>query len=168
MQNYFDHHAFGFWLGLLIVVILVALALLYATIRQEHARTRYESILRSVDSDDIPSMLTEYLVTVRKIALRAEEMEQRVGYLYETLPAMVRHVGLVRFRPFQDTGGNQSFSLALLDGEGNGVVLSALHSRRDHRLYAKPVTGRASTYPLTEEEQRAIRESVAVETGMPM
>ena len=53
-----------------------------------------------------------------------------------------QRVGLVRFNPFEDTGGNQSFALALLDAEGNGWVLSSLHARTGTRVYAKPITRR--------------------------
>ncbi len=70
--------------------------------------------------------------------------------------ACVRHVGLVRFSPFHDTGGDQSFALALLDGRGDGVVLTGLHSRHDSRLYAKPIEGGSSSYSLTTEEREAM------------
>jgi hypothetical protein len=51
----------------------------------------------------------------------------------------------------------------MLDGKGDGVVVSALHSRQDHKLYAKPIQGRTSRYQLTDEEKRAIDESVSVQ-----
>ena len=65
-------------------------------------------------------------------------------------------IGLVRFRAFQDTGGDQSFSLALADGEGNGVIVSALYGRGATRIYAKPVQGWLSPKPLGEEEEQAL------------
>ena len=59
-------------------------------------------------------------------------------------------------------GGDQSFSVALLDGENSGVVISALHTREGNRVYAKPVEkGKAVKYPLTEEEQEAIKKAEA-------
>jgi len=71
----------------------------------------------------------------------------------------VQGVGLVRFRAFQDTGGDQSFALALADGEGNGVVVSALYGRGATRIYAKPVEGWLSPKPLSEEEEAALGEA---------
>jgi hypothetical protein len=62
----------------------------------------------------------------------------------------------VRFNPFADKGGDQSFAVALLDDLGDGVVFTGLHSRTDVRVYCKPVVGGASTYPLTNEEAEAI------------
>ena len=69
---------------------------------------------------------------------------------------MIQRVGVVRFNPFPDTGGNQSFVMAMLDARGDGVVLSSLHSRGGTRVYLKQVTiGRAET-ALSQEEIEAI------------
>ncbi len=69
----------------------------------------------------------------------------------------IHKVGIVRFNPFQDTGSNQSWSIALLDGDTTGVVISSLLSRESARVYAKPVIrGQAKDFPLTAEEKRAI------------
>ncbi len=69
----------------------------------------------------------------------------------------IHKVGIVRFNPFQDTGSNQSWSIALLDGDTTGIVISSLLSRESARVYAKPVVrGQAKDFPFTAEEKRAI------------
>ncbi len=80
----------------------------------------------------------------------------RTMQLEEKAPLNVQHVGIVRFNPFADKGGDQSFAVALLDDHADGVVLNGLHSRNDTRVYAKPIVGGTSTYPLTGEEKEAI------------
>jgi hypothetical protein len=72
---------------------------------------------------------------------------------------------LVRFRAFQDTGGDQSFALALADGEGNGVVISTLYGRGQTRVYAKPVQGWLSPKLLGEEEEQALAEARQIVLG---
>ena len=72
-----------------------------------------------------------------------------------------QRVGLVRFNPFEETGGNQSFALALLDAEGDGWVLSSLHARSGTRVYAKAIRGGRSDAALSEEETAAIRQASA-------
>ncbi|MGQ9457218.1 MAG: DUF4446 family protein, partial [Anaerolineae bacterium] len=67
-----------------------------------------------------------------------------------------QHLGVGRFNPCPDPGGNQSFAIALVDGRGNGVVLSSLHAREGTRVYAKPLKKWESDYALTEEEKQAI------------
>jgi Protein of unknown function (DUF4446) len=65
-------------------------------------------------------------------------------------------VGVVRFNPYHDTGGDHSFAVALLDAAGAGVVISGLYHRDRCRVYAKPVNAWDSTYQLTDEERDAI------------
>lgn len=88
------------------------------------------------------------------------EDEQLVKYL-ETVEARlkkgVRGVGVVRFNPFEDAGSNQSFSIAFLNEEGDGVVISSLYSREKVNVYAKPIKNSSSEYPLSEEEKQAIK-----------
>jgi hypothetical protein len=71
-------------------------------------------------------------------------------------PSALQHVGVVRFNPYHDTGGDYSFAVALLDAAGAGVVISGLYHRDRCRVYAKPVSGWDSSYKLTDEEKDAI------------
>jgi len=71
-------------------------------------------------------------------------------------------IGLVRFNPFKDVGGDQSFALAILNGKNNGVTLSSLFTREGTRAYAKAiVAGESEKHPLTEEEKEAIKIAIA-------
>lgn len=66
--------------------------------------------------------------------------------------------GMIRFNPFKDVGGDQSFSIALLNGKNNGVVISSLYTREGTRIYSKAIlAGKSEKYPLTEEEIEAIK-----------
>ena len=72
----------------------------------------------------------------------------------------IQKVGLIRFNPFKDTGGDQSFILSLIDGNSTGVVISGLYSRSGTRWYAKKVVnGKGVDYDLSEEEKRALKEA---------
>lgn len=73
--------------------------------------------------------------------------------------------GLVRFNPFKDVGGDQSFSIAILNGKNNGFTLSSLFTREGARIYSKAITGGESEkYPLTEEEKEALQIAMRPET----
>jgi hypothetical protein len=73
----------------------------------------------------------------------------------------IQHIGLVRFNPFDDTGSDQSFVIALLDDRRDGIVLSSLHGRANTRLFAKPVEGGESSHALSDEEAQAIRIAIS-------
>ncbi|HPN96601.1 MAG TPA: DUF4446 family protein [Candidatus Moranbacteria bacterium] len=66
-------------------------------------------------------------------------------------------MGMVRFNPFKDVGGDQSFAIALLDGKNNGLTISSLYTREGTRIYSKSISaGKSEKYPLTEEEKEAL------------
>jgi len=71
-------------------------------------------------------------------------------------------VGVVRFNPFKDVGGDQSFAIALLNGKNNGIVISSLFTREGTRIYSKSIlSGKSEKHPLTEEEEQAIKMAIA-------
>ena len=73
-----------------------------------------------------------------------------------TAGVAISHLGLVRFDAFEDTGGAQSFALALIDDDGDGIVLTSLHSRQATRLYIKGIRRGVADSPLSAEEVRAM------------
>jgi hypothetical protein len=74
-------------------------------------------------------------------------------------PQALRHVGVVRYDAFGDMGGRLSFSAALFDDNGNGLVLSSINGRSETRTYAKPLVDLRSDHTLSPEEEDAIREA---------
>lgn len=88
---------------------------------------------------------------------RLARVESQIESVAERSRGAVQHVGVVRFNPFEDTGSNQSFALALLDDHANGIVISSLHSRQNTRLYLKPIAAGRSETALSEEESEALR-----------
>jgi hypothetical protein len=85
----------------------------------------------------------------------------RVNKLASQLEGAMQRVGVVRYNPFEDTGSNQSFVLAMLDGRGDGFVLSSLHSRQATRMFLKPVSAGKADTAVSEEEAEAIRIAAA-------
>lgn len=90
-------------------------------------------------------------------ALAATDRHQQTG-----IEGAVRNVGLVRYDAFEDVGGRLSFSCALLDDHGTGVVMTSINGRHDTRVYAKPVSEGGSPYSLSIEEEEAIRQALAI------
>lgn len=102
-------------------------------------------------------------VTLGALGERLRHLEETVSRLDRAdeevasrLAGRLRTPGVVRFNAFGDMGSDLSFAVALLDDEGDGVVLSAIQGREQSRLYAKPVRAGRSAYPLSPEELRAI------------
>ena len=90
---------------------------------------------------------------------RQAVLEQALKQLEDDSTFATQKVGLVRFNPFEDGGGNFSFCLALLDAHNNGVVLTSMHGRQQNRIYTKRILNGQSDAQLTEEENQAILEA---------
>jgi hypothetical protein len=76
----------------------------------------------------------------------------------------IHKVSAIRFNPFKDVGGNQSFSIALLNGKNSGITITALYTKEGTRVYAKAITaGESLNFPLTEEEKKAIETALLIE-----
>lgn len=147
------------------VLIMIALAIIllaallwqsFTARRLSRLQQRFDALLDGAENPNAAQMLAECLTTVRRTDVAVADLQDHQQQVAQALPRMIRHVGLVRFSPFHDTGGDQSFALALLDGRGDGVVVTALHSRTDSRLYAKPIEQHGSSYSLTAEEREAM------------
>ncbi len=98
---------------------------------------------------------------IRKKFEEILELEDRLDVLVRESKLNIQNVALIRFNPYQDTGGDQSFSLALLDAKGDGLVLTSLHTRSGTRIFAKPVVaGKATTHQFAEEETEVVHKAL--------
>lgn len=95
-------------------------------------------------------------LTAGELGAQVEHLRTRVEALDAHTAAGLRHVAVVRYDAFGDVGGRLSFSAALLDDGGDGVVFSAIHARGECRTYAKGIVEGGSEATLTPEEQQAL------------
>lgn len=120
-------------------------------------RTRRGARLPSSGVTEIDQLLQREASRLDALSAALAEQAAHVRVVDEQGRRAVQRVGVVRYNPFEDTGSNQSFALALLDAEGNGIVLSSLHSRQMTRLYLKAIAAGRSQTALSEEEAEALR-----------
>jgi len=92
----------------------------------------------------------------QKDRLDIEELFRRAKSLEEEGRLHIQKVGLVRFNPFREMGGDHSFSLALLDGKDTGVIVTGLHTRERTRVYMKAIKNGKSELELSEDEKKAL------------
>jgi hypothetical protein len=124
---------------------------------------RLESLTQGSDAASLEGVLGGHMERVRQVVSDVNSVAARAAMLERDLQGVFARVGLVRFNPFEgDTGGNQSFALALLDGRGDGFVLSSLHARAVTRMYAKAITNGSSEAALSTEESEALRQALAM------
>lgn len=143
------------------MVLALVVAVVGLIRRTRRLGTRLESITRGSDDQSLEAVLGSHLDRVRQVVKDVDSVSARTAAVERDMLGLLGRVGLVRFNPFEDTGGNQSFALALLDGRGDGVVVSSLHSRTGTRIYAKAIAGGASDAALSDEETAALKQALA-------
>lgn len=110
---------------------------------------------------DIEALLVQQVADLKLLDTEIQELFEISNRLRELGLRSIHKFSVLRFNPFKEVGSNQSFSLALLDGKNNGVVISSLHTREGTRVYAKPIkNGDADGFPLTDEERQVIQEAL--------
>ena len=119
--------------------------------------SHYSRLARGANNKNLKSILEDLL---SKIDIHNKDIEaikkycdnlQKEGLLH------IQKIGLHRFNPFKDTGGDQSFVLSLVDSSDTGIIISALYSRSGTRWYAKKVVnGKGAEHELTEEEKKVL------------
>jgi hypothetical protein len=142
----------------IVVVALVGLsaAVIVLARRLSRATAAYRSILHESTGTSLGEALDAQAGRVESVQQRLAELDSRYARLETRSRGSLQHIGLVRFNPFNDTGSDQSFAIALLDDEQSGIVVSSLHGRDGTRIFAKPIRAGQATHPLSAEEQRAL------------
>ena len=141
-------------------VAVVSLSLVaWLAIRLRGTEQRYRRLITGVDGANLQQTLEAHVTEVRAAMDCVKELDTLARGLERSGRKHMQRTGFLRFNPFRDAGGDQSFSLALTDGEGNGFVLSSLRSRDNSLVYGKPLVGWNSLYPLTDEEKQAIEKA---------
>jgi hypothetical protein len=152
--------------GVLGALIIGLAAYAFVQARRLHTATQaYRSLVSDSQGGSLQQMLDAHLGKVVEVGAQLERLSQLHEYLEVRSRGSLQHVGLVRFNPFEDTGSDQSFAIALLDDRRDGIVLSSLHGRGQTRVFAKPVEGGESKHTLSDEEAQAIK--IAVEGARP-
>jgi hypothetical protein len=133
-------------------------------VRFSRLRKQYNRLMTGTDGANLEEMLNQHLDRVQNIMETVSNLETKTHRMDRTLKHSMQWMGIVRFNPFRDTGGAQSFAMAIVDGHGNGVVLSSLHSRENTRMYAKALHNWESQHTLTDEEKQAIARAYQQQT----
>ena len=108
-----------------------------------------------------PKNIKEILKHLKGLEKKFEEMSNTLETLRKDSKLHIQKLGLVRYNPFSNAGGDQSFSIALLDNNNSGIVITSLYAQDSNRVYAKPVENGKSDYSLSQEEEKAISKAIS-------
>ena len=145
-------------LAAVVALLLVWVALLQRS--EARLRSRLRRVLTGGETTSLDQILDQQVQRLDGLSGRLDALNKLHHELEAITQRAIQKVGVLRNNPFSDAGGDQSFAIALLDAEGNGLVVSSLHSRTETRVFAKPVRAGRSTYSLSDEEQQAVKKAL--------
>jgi len=146
---------------ILTILFCISLAALgYTQWRFLQLQKQYGEFLQGADAKKIEELIKSYSGDVKDSLQKLDELAGFTAKLHTQAQFAISKQALIRFNPFGDTGGDQSFVLAVLDNHNNGVILSSIHARTGTRMYAKEITNGLSKYNLSDEETVALQKAL--------
>lgn len=137
----------------------IAVAFFFLLIYTIYLHKKIHSFTRGQNAVSLESLMKECVDSIAKIEQRNEVISKHALTLDERVSHAIRNAQTLRYKAFDANGSNQSFSIALVNEKGSGVVISSLHSRDRMSTFAKPIEKYTSTYDLTEEELAVLDEA---------
>ena len=160
-MNFIVNHL-TYMVGILgVLVIIMYLLLIHLLYTLNYMKKRYKKMMTGVDGANLERMMIGCVDSTKNVADENAKLWEENRAIKELLSNALTKVAVVRFRAFEDMGGDLSYAVAMLDSHNNGVVMSSIFGREDSRSYVKPIEDGSSTYSMTAEEQDALKQAMA-------
>jgi hypothetical protein len=143
------------------MLVLLLVVFVIQSVRLRKVQKRYRMLMKGVEKGNLEDVLFQYASDVKAMEETIRQVIATQEKQAHELQISCGPVGVVRYNAFAETGSDLSFSIAVLNRDGDGVVFTSIYGREESRSYAKPIVAGASTYPLSDEEKQAIQ--IAIE-----
>ena len=146
----------------LTVVCAVTITLLIITLcKLKNLRRRVDTLTRGKDTESMEDIILNFFERIENLENEEKSTKSDIGEIKDNLKIAYQKTGLVKYDAFREMSGALSYSLALLDQENNGVLISSMYSREGCYSYAKDIVKGESKINLSEEEAEALKQAVA-------
>jgi len=153
METFFNYISFEL---LTLILVILNLVLIIWLIKTE---ARLKKLFAGKDSKNLESLMNNLVAEINSLQKSKTETEKYLEDIEKRLKRSIQGLETIRFKPFKDFGGNQSFASAFLNEEGDGLIISSLYAREHLSIFAKPVKNYKSEYELTGEEKEVLNKA---------
>lgn len=150
-----------FWLQACLLVLFI-ITVIFSQLQSRKQRQLiyyYRTLMAKYGESDLETILQQVIAREDRNEKSISALTVRVNDLEKAFPRSLSRFAIIRYKAFPDVGGDQSFSLAILDDGGNGFVMTGIHGRDDARVYAKPISEFKSEHVLSDEEKQVIQKA---------
>ncbi len=141
----------------ILIISIGGLIIILQLVLWMHFDRKFKKLFGGTQATDLEGTIHTLHKKVEILKDHQNKTFENIDNINSRLAKSVRNIETIRFNPFPDAGGNQSFAIALLDEEGDGVVLSSLYARDRMSVFAKPVEKGAPVHELSSEEEEVLK-----------
>lgn len=145
------------YIGIIMLIVFVLLGLMFTQLSKlNKLRRRYEQMMAGTGVNNLESLLIDLKIQLDRLEDEHGKQKETLENTMKKLQSINGHVGLVRYNAFGERGSDLSFSVAMIDDQADGVVLTSIYNRDNSYIYAKPLQQGDSSYSLSNEEKEAL------------
>lgn len=146
--------------GLTAITALLFLIIIALMVSVGKLNKKYKRMMRGTKTRNLEELINSNLDKIDEALGNSEKSLETVKAFGEQIKTCVNKVSIIRYKAFPDVGSDLSFSIAILDSNNDGIILTGIYSRHDSTTYAKPVDKGISRYELSEEEAHVLNEAI--------
>lgn len=137
-------------------IILLLIWNIIISVQLSRLKGKYKRFMRGATNKSIEQLIREYMESIDNTVNKVDVLSGELIHLKEQTDRCIQKCNIIRYNAFSDTGSDLSYSIALLDGYNNGVIISSIYGRNESVTYAKPIDNGECRYPLSLEEDMVL------------
>lgn len=147
-------------LVLIVLVFILFITVIVCITSLNKVEKKYRRLMRGTNNKNLEELIIGYLDRIDEIKDTTNEVKNLCDYTTSLTNSCIQRVSIIRYKAFEDVGSDLSYSIALLDGYNNGVILTSIYARTESTTYAKPIDKGISRYDLSEEEEKVLYQAM--------
>ena len=149
-----------FIIGFGVLIIITYAIMINLWLDLSYLKARYRKMMAGVEGGNLERLINGQVDDINMVISKQKEIQEDMEHLDSLLKKAITRISVVRFDAFEDVGSDLSYCVAMLDSNNNGIVISGIFGREDSRTYVKPIVDGESSYKLTQEEERALKDAM--------
>ncbi|NLK94946.1 MAG: DUF4446 family protein [Clostridiales bacterium] len=145
-------------MAVIVVLLFILVIVLFNSVNK--VQKRYRRMMRGTNGKNLEELINSKLDKIDEAIEDSNVAIKENEKLKVKVNSCVQKVAIIRYKAFEDVGSDLSFSIAILDGNNDGIILTGIYGRQESTTYAKPVDKGISRYDLSEEEITALNEAI--------
>ncbi len=155
-------NAFMPYIALVLIVVVTILFIIVCILLKDinKLESKYRKFMKGTSKQTLEEMILEKVESIEEAQKLSEKALEECTRIEDKMKLCVQKVAIVRYKAFENVGSDLSFSIALLDHNNDGIILTGIYGRQESTTYAKPVDKGISRYELSQEELSVLNEAI--------